>query len=208
MGGMRDYRGVRIFQCADQGDGTVKAATAVFDHELDVTECPKLTNNYITVVNIRTRAWEITVVSFYLEPDQPIEPYLEHLKWIREEMGLLNILVSCDANAKSTCWEGSIIDGRGEEVSGSFEEMGLQVLNVGGTPTFDNIRGGKQYTSFADLTACSEGLHGLVEDWKVESGITSSDHNSVFFETNLEKSKGTSIRRTTRILNTKKAISQ
>ncbi|XP_047020947.1 uncharacterized protein LOC124630947 [Helicoverpa zea] len=120
-------------------------------------------------------------------------------------MGHLNIIVGGDANAKSTWWGSSIIDSRGEEVAGSFEDMGLQVLNTGNTPTFDTIRGGKQFTSFVDLTACSEGLLGLIEDWRVESGITSSDHNGIVFKIKLEKSKGININRQTRIFNTKKA---
>ncbi|XP_047028061.1 uncharacterized protein LOC124636164 [Helicoverpa zea] len=202
---MRDYHGVRIFQSADQGEGTVKSAIAVFNHDLDVLQCPELTTNNITVVRIRTRAWEIAVVSFYFEPDQPIEPYLEQLRRIREEMGHLDIIVGGDANAKSTWWGSSIIDSRGEEVAGSFEDMGLQVLNTGNTPTFDTFRGGKQFTSFVDLTACSEGLLGLIEDWRVESGITSSDHNGIVFKIKLQKSKGININRQTRIYNTKKA---
>ncbi|CAB3256933.1 unnamed protein product [Arctia plantaginis] len=35
---MRDYRGVRIFQALDDGSGTVKAAIAVFEQDLDVIQ--------------------------------------------------------------------------------------------------------------------------------------------------------------------------
>lgn len=58
----------------------MKAAIAVFDHDMNVIQCPEFTTNNIVVVKIRTSAWEITVVSFYFEPDQPIQPYLEQLK--------------------------------------------------------------------------------------------------------------------------------
>lgn len=72
---MRSYRGVRIFQGED--DGIVKAAVAVFDPDLDIIQHPELTTNNIAVVEVQTSAWRIAFVSFYFEPDQPIEPRLD-----------------------------------------------------------------------------------------------------------------------------------
>ncbi|XP_063835567.1 uncharacterized protein LOC135084759 [Ostrinia nubilalis] len=202
---MKGYRGARIFQNAAVGDGTVKAAIAVFNDDLDVIQCPKLTNNNIVVVRIRTAAWEIAAVSFYFEPDQPIEPYLEQLRTIREELGSTPLLLGGDSNAKSTWWGSTVEDHRGKELSGTLEESGLQVLNNGDTPTFDTVRGGRAYTSHVDITACTADLLDVVDNWRVDQTVTSSDHNTILFHIALRKSKGLKVERTTRLYNTKKA---
>ncbi|KAL0858961.1 hypothetical protein ABMA27_010821 [Loxostege sticticalis] len=202
---MKDYRGARVFQNTEVGDGTVKAAIVVFDGDLDVLQCPKLTNDNIVVVRIRTSAWEIAAVSFYFEPDKPIGPHLERLREVIEELGPTKLLIGGDSNAKSTWWGSKKEDHRGEEMSGTLEESGLQVLNIGDTPTFETIRGGKPYSSRVDLTACSEDLLDLVDDWRVDREITCSDHNTITFDISLRRAKGLTVQRTTRLYNTKKA---
>ncbi|XP_063834856.1 uncharacterized protein LOC135084043 [Ostrinia nubilalis] len=202
---MKDYRGARLYQNAIVGDGTVKAAIVVFDDSLDVIQCPKLTNNNIVVVRIRTASWEIAAVSFYFEPDQPIEPYLEQLRTIREELGSTSLLIGGDSNAKSTWWGSTVEDHRGKELSGTLEESGLQVLNTGDTPTFDTIRGGRAFTSYVDITACTADLLDLVDNWRVDQNMTSSDHNAILLQLSLRKSRGLRVERTTRLYNTKKA---
>lgn len=67
------------------------------------------------------------------------------------------------------------IDHRGDEMSGALEELGLKILNRGEIPTFDTIRGGNRYSSFVDITACATDLLDLVDDWKIDEDLTSSD---------------------------------
>ncbi|XP_049874511.1 uncharacterized protein LOC126372706 [Pectinophora gossypiella] len=203
--GMKAYRGARIFQNTGQEEGTVKAAIAVFDQDMDIVQYPELTTNNILVVRIRTSAWEMVVISCYFEPDQPIEPYLEQLKGIRRKLQPKLFLIGGDVNAKNTWWGSSKIDCRGSEVSGAMEEMEMQVLNEGDVPTFDTIRGNKRYASHVDITACSSDMLGLVEDWRVDERITSSDHNTITFKVRLARAKGTDIQRTTRVYGTKRA---
>ncbi|XP_049883069.1 uncharacterized protein LOC126378732 [Pectinophora gossypiella] len=202
---MKAYRGARIFQNTEQEEGTVKAAIAVFDQDMDIIQFPELTTNNISVVRIRTSAWEMVAASCYFEPDRPIEPYLEQLKEIRCKLRPKLFLIGGDVNAKNTWWGSSKIDCRGSEVSGAMEEMEMQVLNEGDVPTFDTIRGNKRYTSHVDITACSSDMLGLVEDWRVDDRITSSDHNTITFKVRLARAKGTDIQRTTRIYGTKRA---
>lgn len=59
---MKAYQSVRVFQNTGQGEGTVKAAIAIFDTNLDVNsvQYPQLATNNIVVVDIRTSAWMIT----------------------------------------------------------------------------------------------------------------------------------------------------
>lgn len=162
---MRSHRGVRVFQGA--GEGVVKAAIAVFDPDLDVTQYPELTTNNVVVVEVRTSAWKIALVSYYFESDQPVDPYLDHLRKI---IGLLDnkyLIIGGDANAKSTWWGSPHIDHRGEEMAGTLHELGLHILNSGDIPTYDYIRGGKRYSSYVDVTACSTGVLDLAERWEI-----------------------------------------
>lgn len=163
---MKDYRGVRIFQ--NTGEGTVKAAIAVFDHNIDIIQYPKLTTNNIVVVEARTNAWRITLVSFYFEPDQPISSYLEHLGRVGELTELKWLVIGGDANAKNIWWGGNKVDQKGEEMLGTLDNMELQILNTEEKPTFDTIRGGQRYCSYVDITACTTDLLDRVEDWKVD----------------------------------------
>lgn len=202
---MKSYRGARIYQCEVEGSGTVKAAVAVFDNDLDIIPYPKLTTNNIVVVGIRTRAWEIAVASYYFEPDQPIGPYLDQLTKIKLELGTKNLLIGGDANAKNTWWGSTTEDSRGEEMHGTLEELELQILNTGDMPTFYTVRGGIVYKSHVDVTACSLELIDLVDGWRIDAGVTSSDHNTILLYIKLKRDKGISITRTTRKYNTKKA---
>ncbi|XP_063894705.1 uncharacterized protein LOC126057099 [Helicoverpa armigera] len=202
---MRSYRGARIYQASEEGEGTVKAAIVVLDHDLDVKQCPELTTHNIVVVRIRTQAWEIAAASVYFEPDKPMDSYLEHLRAVRRKLGSRHLLIGGDFNAKSPWWGSLTEDSRGEELCSTLDELELQVLNSGTLPTFDTIRGGRRYCSHVDVTACSADLLCLVEGWEVDEGLTSSDHNGIKFRINLQKSLGIAVKSTTRMFNTKKA---
>ncbi|KAJ2939998.1 hypothetical protein O0L34_g14030 [Tuta absoluta] len=199
---MKSYSGVRIFQ--HTGPGTVKAAIAIFDPDLDITQHPDLTTNNVTVVSVSTKQWTLTLTSFYFEPDKPIKQYLDQLTTIAGTIKQ-KLIIGGDANAKSTWWGSTEIDHEGEDMAGTLHELDLQILNKGDTPTFDTVRGGKLFTSFVDVTACTTDLLDLVEDWTVIVNLTSSDHNGIAFTVNVRKSAGVSVKRTTRLYNTKKA---
>ncbi|XP_063539417.1 uncharacterized protein LOC134748560 [Cydia strobilella] len=201
----RSYKGVRIFQGTGAGEGTVKAAIAVFDDDIKVTQYPKLTTDNVVAVSIQTSAWEVVLVSLYLEPDQPMEPHLEQLEKVAKELKPQRWIIGGDFNAKSTWWGSPVVDGRGEQLATTLDELGLNILNRGDTPTFDTVRGGKHYTSYVDVTACSIDILDLVDDWRVDQGLTSSDHNGIIFKVKLTKLVGITVQRTTRKFNTKKA---
>lgn len=202
---MKTQQGVRVYQDITSEGGPAKAAIAVFDQDLDVVQCPELTTKNIVVVRIRTRAWTITLISYYFEPDIPIDRYMDHIRKVVSTWGPGGLIFGGDANAKSIWWGSPTEDSRGELISGTIEELDLQVLNTGATPTFDTIRGGKRYTSHVDITACSTDMLDLIDGWRIKEDLTSSDHNGILFNLNVQKSQGFSIQRTTRIFNTRKA---
>lgn len=202
---MSGFKGARIFQNISPGEGTVKAAIAIFDPNLKVVQYPELTTNNIAVVRIQTNFWNVTLVSLYFEPDSPIEPYLNHLRRIHQEIGPKRMIIGGDSNAKSIWWGGTKEDKRGKLMMGALDELGLQILNSGTTPTFDTVRGDQHLTSYVDITACTVDILDRVNDWRVVEDLTGSDHNGIEFRVSLQKSLGCEIKRTTRIYNTKKA---
>nr|XP_037872684.1 uncharacterized protein LOC119629756 [Bombyx mori] len=90
---MRDYRGVKIYQRNGTDEGTVKTAIAVFNKDLEVNMIPHFTTNNISMVRVKIASWEMYVVAFYFEPDQPIDPYLEKLREIKTELGTKKIIM-------------------------------------------------------------------------------------------------------------------
>ncbi|XP_045450167.1 uncharacterized protein LOC123658921 [Melitaea cinxia] len=205
VGRVTGKSGIRVFQPADQGNGTVKAAIIIFGADFYVKQYPELTTNNITVVGIRVRGREITLVSFYFEPDLPMDSYLAHLRRVQRETGARSMIVGGDANAKCVWWGSPVTDRRGVELCGTLEDLGLSLLNQGETPTFDTIRGGVRYSSYIDITAVSLDLLGLVDGWRVCDDLTSSDHNGISFLIRSKCINKNNIRQTTRKFYTKKA---
>lgn len=202
---MKNYRGVTVYQCTNRGEKKIKAAIAIFNTDIDVIQCVEYTTPNIAVVKIKTSAWEIVVVSFYFEPDTPIEPFLNQLESIVNNLGPTKIIIGGDSNSKNIWWGSNKIDNRGEELAATLHELGLEVLNEGDTPTFCVVRGNKIYTSHIDITACSADIYSLIEHWKVNEHLVESDHNAIVFNIRLKKANGVNIKRSTRIYNTKRA---
>lgn len=202
---LRDYGGVRIFQNTYKNGRTNKAAIAIFNKDFEVIQHPEFTTNNIVVVEIRTSAWNIVLVSLYFEPDLKMDEYISQLKQIHRRLGPNKLVMGGDVNAKSTWWGSKIEDDRGEQVVNLVNELDLHIINTGDTPTYDTIRGNKRYCSYIDITVCSEDMLQLVDDWQVNEDLISSDHNGITFNIRLTKSSGTNIIRTTRKFNTNKA---
>lgn len=87
--------------------------------------------------------------------------------------------------------------------SSTTDRRDLNVFISGETPpTFDTIRGGRRFSSFVDMTAPPPDLLGVVGSWRVLEGLTSSDHNRIYFQVRLQISESIQVKGTTRILNT------
>ncbi|KAJ0173852.1 hypothetical protein K1T71_011001 [Dendrolimus kikuchii] len=77
------------------------------------------------------------------------------------------MVVGGDVNSKSPWWGSPTEDRRGKRLAGLLNELDLQVLNEGSTPTFDTVRGDKTLTSFVDITACKHSIPQLSQKNKV-----------------------------------------
>ncbi|XP_013178829.1 PREDICTED: uncharacterized protein LOC106125960, partial [Papilio xuthus] len=177
----------------------------LFDGTLNITHCPDLTTCNIAVAKVRSAAWTVGLVSVYLEPSKPIEPYLDLIGSVVERLDTADVILGGDVNAWSTWWGSRTTDKRGDQVVAKFDGLGLHVLNCGSEPTFDTIRGMRRFTSSVDVTACTTAMLGRVVNWRLADDISSSDHRAILFGVRLQVSSGTDICRSTRKYHTGKA---
>ena len=204
-GCVRPGSGYRIVQKTHNRTKPVKSAVVIFDDNIQVIENQILTTENVAVATLRTDVWEISVISVYMEGSQEIEPYIEHIKKVKTYLKTPNIILGGDVNAWSTWWGSEREDHRGEALASALGEMGLEILNEGDKPTFFVANQHGIRKSVVDITTCTEGLLGLIRGWKVEEGITSSDHNTVAFSIVLKTPMTDRPTKTTRKFNTKKA---
>lgn len=204
-GYMKDTPGTQVIQCTLNRQKPVKAAVVVFGDKVEVIHDPQLVTETEAAVFLIAGKLKLGVVSVYFEGNEDIEPYLARTKAICQKIPTQNILVGGDVNAWSHWWGSRSEDRRGEAYADFLNEMDYEILNEGDTPTFETCRGDRLCTSVVDVTACSQSLLGKVENWRVNRGLTTSDHNAIAFtlrlEEHLESLRSTSTRR----YNTKKA---
>ena len=202
---MKTFQGTRTLQSVKSTDKTTKAAIILFDGCIDVTQYPTLTTENIVVAKLKTEAWEVVVVSVYLEGDNDIQLDIRHIQNIVDSVEGKRVILGGDVNAWNIWWGSRETNRRGEELAGALDEMGLCILNHGVEPTYDYHRGCRRFTSCVDITTCTDDMLHKVTNWRLSGDITISDHKAILFEIRLQKSKGTNIKRTTRKYNTKKA---
>ncbi|CAF4950848.1 unnamed protein product [Pieris macdunnoughi] len=204
-GRVKEQSGARVYQHEQAGATVTKAAIFVFDEKIEVIQFPEWTTPNVVVVKLRTEAWEITLVSFYLEPDpKDVQHHIDRIQRICDR-AKNRIILAGDANAKSPWWCSPNVDHRGDLIADTLHSMNFEILNNSNIPTFDTVRGGKSYRSYVDITACTADLLAIIDEWSVEEGLVSSDHNGITFKMRLERSEGRRTERTTRKYNTRKA---
>ncbi|XP_072948186.1 uncharacterized protein [Epargyreus clarus] len=199
------YPGTKIIQCSQNRQKPVKAAILVFGEQLEITHDPQLVTETEAAALITAGQLKIGIVSVYFEGDKDIEPYLARTRSACQALQTKNLVVAGDVNAWSHWWGSSYENPRGTAYSTFLNDMELEVLNTGRTPTFETYRGDRLFASIVDVTACSQSLLGRVEDWRVNGNITTSDHNAITFVVRLDAALTTKRAATTRVYNTKKA---
>lgn len=202
---MKKYPGTKIIQCTLNRQKPVKAAVIIFGDELRVIHDPQLVTENIAAVKLVAGRLELGVVSVYYEGDADLEPYLERTKAVCESLDTTNTILGGDVNAWSHWWGSVSENQRGEDYSSFLNQMEYQILNIGDTPTFEECRRGKLYTSIVDVTACSTPLVGKINNWRVNRTLITSDHNAITFTLELGERLKKAEYPTTRRYNTKKA---
>lgn len=203
-GQMKQHPGTKIIQCTLNRAKPVKAAIIVFGDRLRVIHDPQLVTETEAAVLLEAGTLKLGVVSVYFEGDQDIEPYLVRTKALSTKLKTKHLLVGGDVNAWSHWWGSNSDDQRGEAYNNLLNEMELQILNRGDTPTFETYRNDRIYKSIVDVTACSLSLLGRITNWRVDREIITSDHNAITFTLRLEEKLTPISPPTTRRYKTKK----
>ena len=147
-------------------------------------ECWKL-NQYCSedqvTIALKMKDQSIIIMSSIYMPydstDPPPTVELMSLVSFCEERGL-ELIIGTDSNCHNAIWGSSNTNHRGEKLMEYIVTTNLQICNTGTQPTFENsIR-----SEIIDLTLATTQASSKIQDWKVITGKTASDHNMIAFK--------------------------
>jgi ribonuclease HI len=119
------------------------------------------------------------LASAYLDINFPVRnPRMEALV-NRCEALAIPLILGMDSNSHSPLWGCREANARGEELENMITEKNLIVANTGDTSTFVTSRS----ESIIDVTLMNleAALHLNLRDWKVDDGVSFSDHRYITF---------------------------
>jgi len=134
---------------------------------------------------------EVVVSSIYMDitNDEVCSSKLKKLTRFCHNKGK-ELLLLCDTNAHSTLWSCTENNSRGDKMEEFIFSSNLSVCNTGNHPTFFNRRA----ETIIDVTLASVNLREHIQDWKVETSVTGSDHYLISFLITISINKQITIR--------------
>ena len=131
------------------------------------------------------------LISVYLSPNAPLEKAnsspstdtsleedLDHLDRIISHYSHIPIIITGDFNGWHPAWGSDTTNHRGEAIFNFISSNQFIILNDCMTPT----REAGDSATFIDITIVNNKAIHLVNEWKVHSDITHSDHNLISFQ--------------------------
>jgi ribonuclease HI len=121
---------------------------------------------------------EVVVASAYfdIELASTVPRELERLLRYCSRQGK-RVLILADTNAHSSMWGCDNTNRRGEDLEDFILGNDLAICNVGNHRTFFNRRS----ATIVDVTMASPELTDAIEDWRVVTEVTGSDHHFISF---------------------------
>ena len=167
------------FQIASTGEHPM-SAIIVANRNIHSTLVTQFSDEWATCLEIKSFIGTFILVSLYFQyRDRDIQPYLNRIRLICNAYRSKRIILTADANAKSTLWDSPITDKRGDELVALIMELNLEIVNQPGhLPTFCNETGAE---AFLDVTLATKDVIHEISDWRVGDGLTVSDHNLILF---------------------------
>ena len=137
-------------------------------------------NRDCTVAMIKLHGRQVVVASVYLDITKSTIP-----DWLERLMDMIDnkkvpLILAIDTNAHSSLF-GPDTNSRGEDLEDFVISRGLEIQNVGETPTFETRRGTQMVQTFIDATFTRD-LHFDISNWRVDRSYNASDHNTIRFE--------------------------
>ncbi|XP_022163036.1 uncharacterized protein LOC111028618 [Myzus persicae] len=154
------------------------AALLVVNPLLGATLITQFSGTHTVIVEIRSGNRSLHVGSTYFQFSERTELHVERLEKVIRELGGADWIIGGDFNARSTLWNDTHMDVKGETVGDMIMAGDMICYNVGSTPTF--------YTSMVsailDLTLASVRAAVKVSGWRVVEDAISSDHRLILFD--------------------------
>lgn len=155
-------------------------AIVVFTRDVTTTVVQQYLDAHCVCVEVIARGCRLVLLNQYYQFADPIQVHLNKTIRILRESEDRAVLFVADVNAKSALWHSDITDDRGREVELMVAEADLDIVNCpGNVPTYQGRAGA---SSNIDVTMVSAALTNRIRKWKVEDGLTSSDHNLIHME--------------------------
>ena len=166
----------QIIACGD----IPMAAVIVYNRDIRATKVSQLCNPHAVCVEIGAPGGSWYISNQYFQYADPIQHHTEHLRRVANELGNRRVVYTLDANAKSHLWFSREMDDKGEHLEEIIGELQLHVANQPRNPyTYESRAGAK---SNIDVTLLSPRMVPHLRGWKVGQGLTTSDHNVIYFE--------------------------
>ena len=157
----------------------VPRAALYIPREVQMTELGHLCVADCAVVQVKWENQDIVLVSAYLDIQlEVIQEWMTNIirHVVRHNMKLV---LTMDSNAHSSLYSLAQSNARGRHLEDFILRNNLQVENRGNIPTFQSLRA----QSVIDVTLTS-GVN--VWNWHVDESFNGSDHNSIFFDIELD----------------------
>lgn len=129
----------------------------------------------IVVITVITEN-KLTIINVYASSLEDLEPILEKLQALYNNLSSNELLIAGDFNARSPVWGDQTEDCRGEKLLEFCSANNLFISNnENSIPTFQATQG----HSWVDLTIVQFKEDSKLNDWKVRKDETLSDHQEI-----------------------------
>ncbi|KAF0752822.1 Uncharacterized protein FWK35_00015234 [Aphis craccivora] len=168
------------------------AAVLVVNPSLGATLITQFSGTHVVIVEISSGDKSLYVGSAYFQFSEETDVHVERLESVIRDLGGADWLIGGDFNARSTLWNDTHTDGRGERVEDMIMSSETICCNEGSVPTFQTSMG----SAILDLTLASVRVAASISGWKVHENAVTSDHRLITFgyddieEGEIEKQKG------------------
>ena len=172
--------GTKAIYDKGSSDGNPPRAGIVASLDLNITSMDRWCNRDCAVALTRVGGVRTVLISLYLDITLEVQP-----EWLDELMQMLDqkgypMIMGVDSNAHSSLY-GPDNNARGNAFEDFIMQYGLNVENIGNTPTFEIVRGARHIKTHIDVTLTRD-LTANVLNWRVLADYNASDHNTVRYE--------------------------
>ena len=116
--------------------------------------------------------------------NEVISPNVHKLVTYCQEQGI-KLVINSDTNAHSPLWGCEETNARGEKLEDFILQHGLEVSNIGSTPTFERVNA----STIIDVTLTA-GMAEEILEWQVHRREIPSDHNLIEYKIVIDKPEG------------------